>query len=138
MKYLLILLLLVGCGTRKVTTGKTNLKHDSTIIKQNINSIDSVVTNIMRRFVTESRKTADSVVISDGKTIYYNVVTDTKQTDSTRVDILQENRYEEVATNKVESVVLKEKSKDSERKTYCGIMVGIVLIVVVLIKYKFK
>lgn len=134
MKYLLILLLLVGCGTRKVATDKTNLQHDSTIIKQNINSIDSVVTNIMRRFVTESRKTADSVVISDGKTIYYNVVTDTKQTDSTKVDILQENRYEEVATNKVESVVLKEKSKDSERKTYWGIIILVGLLIVIVVR----
>lgn len=136
MKYLLILLLFIGCGTRKVETNKIDLKHNSTLVEQNKISIDSVVTNILRRFVIESRKTADSVVVSDSRITYYNVIHEDKITDSTEVDIQQQTTLIENDTDKVESVVLNKKDKTVDRSTYWGLVIFFILIFFYLIKQK--
>ena len=136
MKYLLILLLFIGCGTRKVETNKIDLKHNSTLVEQNKISIDSVVTNILRRFEFESRKTADSVVVSDSRTTYYNVIHEDKITDSTEVDIQQQTLSARNDTNKVESVVLNKKDKAVDRSTYWGLVIFFILIFFYLIKRK--
>lgn len=130
MKYLLILLLVIGCGTRKTSQQSTTFKSDSLtienkrVLKQEIilKDIYSIKPfNVLKPMIIEGKE-------------YFNVTIDF---DKTNVII---NTDEKLDSFKKGSVSQSEKNKETEKTDYTILYLGMffILCLFIFLWFKFK
>lgn len=133
MKYLLILLLVVGCGTRKVETDvrKANTKEQT---ETKVEAKNDIITNAVIH-KTATRKVIESVDPNkpstyNGKTFQNAKIVEEEVTEDAKVgEVDKSKRTEEVKTESKTST--KEKTKDvkSERANpWLWVMLGVVVL----------
>lgn len=90
MRYLILLLLITSCSTRKVNRSKIIDKTHTTELSDlsHSNNIDSVRLSFIKNFVKKQLITADSVKITDKGIDIYGVKSDTEQVQQVTGDSL--------------------------------------------------
>lgn len=109
MRYLILLLLITSCSTRKVNRSKTIDKTHTTELSDlsYSKSIDSVRLSFIKNFAKKQLVTADSVKITDKGIDIYGVKSDTEQSQQVTGDSLAyKNTLEQT------NITLKDKLND--------------------------
>lgn len=130
MKYLLILLLVIGCGTRKTSQQSTIFKSDSLII-ENKRVLKQEI--ILKDIYSIKPFNVLKPMIIDGNE-YFNVTIDF---DKTNVII---NTDEKLDSFKKGSVSQSEKNKETEKTDYTILYLGMffILCLFIFLWFKFK
>jgi len=143
MKYLVLILLITSCASRKVDVSKTDIKinTDSTAITKT----DS--TSIINKNVYFTENTTeleikplnDSLPIVIDGTSYFNAVLKYKKQNKTLVDtskiIVSKNVLKQVSKSKQETKNIKEKKTDRRSFSFLWILI---LIIILFLIYRFK
>jgi len=128
MKYILILLLLIGCGTRKTSQQKTTFKSDSLsientrVLKQNIELRDIYSIkpfDVLKPMIIEGKEYFNATIVFD-KTKTFN------------------SNYGEFATIKKVSTEKTEKVKESEKTDYTILFISMFFILCLFVFLWFK
>ena len=109
MRYLILLLLITSCSTRKVNRTKVVDKTHATELSDlsYSKSIDSVKLSFIKNFVKKQLTTADSVKITDKGINIYGVKSKTKENNTITGDSLAYNKFD-----KKNNINIKDKLKD--------------------------
>lgn len=96
MRYLILLLLITSCSTRKVNRSKTIDKTHTTELSDlsYSKSIDSVKFSFIKNYVKEQLTTADSVKITDKGMTLYGIESKTKENNTITGDSLAYNKFD--------------------------------------------
>jgi len=136
MRYLLILLFVVGCGTRKVETdvrkAKTEEKSEAKVEVQNDITTNAVIHKTATRKIIESVD-PDKPSTYNGQTFQNAKIVEEEVNEAAKVDVVDKSkRTEEVKTESKTST--KEKTKESESKKpnpWLWVMLAVVVLGVI-------
>jgi len=123
MKYLLIFLIIVSCGTRKTSNQSTSFKSDSLIVENSRILTQNIVLNDI---YTITPFDASKPIIIDGNT-YFNV---TIKYDKSKFNNFEIKEATKVIEIKKETET---KNKVTEKKDNSNLWIGIVFVVGLLI-----
>lgn len=132
-KYLIGLIILLflscSCGSRRVSSESIRVKSEGYEI--NKIELDSVVLNILSTLAINSNESNDSIVFKDGEVKKYGNRIEVQKTESTHANRAQKTYEKEDVIKHKDSVFLKE--KETDRKTYWGVILGMIGVIIYLI-----
>jgi len=130
MKYLLLLLIITSCGTRKTSNQSTSFKSDSLSVENSRILTQNIVLNDI---YTITPFDASKPIIIDGKT-YFNV---TIKYDKSKFNNFEIKEVTKVIEIKKET---ENKNKETEKTDYSNTIIGIVFVIslFVFLWFKFK
>jgi hypothetical protein len=150
MKYLFILLLLVGCGTRKVNKSNTETKEKSEItivdsLKKEIKTDSNTEINT-NEFTIEPIDSIKPIIIIDAqgkKTSYLNArlkyKQETKRNKTLKNELVQSSRKTNIKAEKRTQIEVKQvERKESIITSLCWLWLLIILIITYYVSRKFR